>query len=52
MYEDQYLSHFKKESYSEGDDYIMTDEEYLKEYGSKRDLDVEDIKKKKDEKKF
>ena len=44
MYEDQYLSNFKeKNNYSEDDDYIMTDEEYLKEYGSKGDLDVKEI---------
>ena len=44
MYEDQYLSNFKeKNNYSEEDDYIMTDEEYLKEYGSKGDLDVKDV---------
>ena len=44
MYEDQYLSNFKeKNNYSEEDDYIMTDEEYLKEYGNKGDLDVKDV---------
>ena len=44
MYEDQYLSNFKeKNNYSEDDDYIMTDEEYLKEYKSKGDLDVKDV---------
>ena len=44
MYEDQYLSNFKeKNNYSEEDDYIMTDEEYLKEYGSKGDLDAKDV---------
>ena len=43
MYEDQYLSYFKEEDYSEEDDYIMTDEEYLKEYGSKGDIDVKDV---------
>ena len=44
MYEDQYLSNFKeKNNYSEDDDYIMTDEEYLKEYKTKGDLDVKDV---------
>ena len=44
MYEDQYLSNFKeKDNYLEEDDYIMTDEEYLKEYGNKGDLDVKDV---------
>ena len=39
MYEDQYLSHFKKESYSEENDYKMIDDEY----GNKGDLDVKDF---------
>ena len=45
IYEDQYLSHFKEEyNYSESDEYVMTDDEYLKEYGCKGDLDVKDVK--------
>ena len=44
MYEDQYLTHFKEEyNYSEHDDYKMTEEEYLKEFGSKGDLNAEDV---------
>ena len=44
MYEDQYLSHFKEEyNYSEHDDYEMTEDEYLKEFGSKGDLNAEDV---------
>ena len=52
MYEDQYLSYFKEEDYSEEDDYIMTDEEYLKEYGSKGDIDVKDVENLKKEEDF
>ena len=51
MYEDQYLSKFKEKNYySEEDDYIMTDEEYLEEYDSKGDLDVKDVENLKKEK--
>ena len=48
MYEDQYLSYFKKECYSESDDEYYSESD--DEYGSKGELDVEDIKKKEKEK--
>ena len=46
MYEDQYLDHFKEQlNYSEIDDYLMTEDEYLKSHnGDKGEIDAKDVK--------
>ena len=46
MYEDQFLNHFKEKlNYSEIDDYLMTEDEYLKSHnGFKGEIDAKDVK--------